>query len=125
MRVQKTGLGVLLFAFMLNGQTPRERQWKPMDIWEALDISLKGAKSIRPRNGYVPDEGTAIKIGEAVAIAQYGEKTISTERPFRARLRGNTWFVIGTLHPEGALGGTAVIKIRKDDGRILFLTHQY
>ena len=89
-----------------------------------MQISLKGAKSITPRNGFVPDESTAVKIGQAAAIAQYGEKTISQEMPFRARLYGDTWLVIGTLHPEGADGGTAVIKISKTDGRILFMTHQ-
>ena len=89
-----------------------------------MQISLKGAKSITPKNGFVPDESTAVKIGEAAAIAQYGEEAISQEMPFRARLYGDTWLVIGTLHPQGALGGTAVIKIRKTDGRILFMTHQ-
>jgi len=44
-----------------------------MDEWSALDRSLQKAKSIRPKNGFVPDESTAIKIGEAVAVAQYGE----------------------------------------------------
>lgn len=96
-----------------------------MDIWTALQISLKGAKSITPRNGFVPDESTATKIGQAAAIAQYGEETISHEMPFRARLYGDTWLVIGTLHPQGALGGTAVIKINKTDGRIMFMMHQY
>jgi hypothetical protein len=95
-----------------------------MDEWKALEISLKDAKSIYPKNGFVPDESTAVKIGEAVAIAQYGEKMISEERPFRARLYGDTWIVKGTLHPQGALGGTAVMKLSKADGRIVFMTHQ-
>ena len=90
----------------------------------AMKMSLKGAKSITPRNGFVPDESTAVKIGEAAVIAQYGEKTISQEMPFRARLYGDIWLVIGTLHPQGADGGTAVIKLRKTDGKILFMTHQ-
>jgi NTF2 fold immunity protein len=95
-----------------------------MDIWKAMAISLKGAESMHPKDGFVPDEATAAKIGEVAAIAQYGEKTISQERPFRARLYGATWLVIGTLHPEGALGGTAVVKVSKTDGRILFMMHQ-
>ena len=79
---------------------------------------------MHPKDGFVPDESTAVKIGEVAAIAQYGEKRISQERPFRARLYGDTWLVIGTLHPEGADGGTAVVKVSKSDGRILFMTHQ-
>ncbi len=97
---------------------------QPMDEWEALKISLHGAKSIHPKNGFVPDEATAVRIGEATAVAQYGEKAISEERPFRARLYGDTWIVKGTLHPQGVLGGTAVIKLNKTDGRILFMMHQ-
>ncbi|HET9407969.1 MAG TPA: NTF2 fold immunity protein [Candidatus Sulfotelmatobacter sp.] len=89
-----------------------------------MEISLKGAKSMHPKGGFVPDESTAVKIGEVAASAQYGEGRISQERPFRARLYGDTWLVIGTLHPEGADGGTAVVKVRKSDGRILFMTHQ-
>jgi hypothetical protein len=95
-----------------------------MDEWQALVISLKVAKSFTPKKGYVPDEATAIRIGEAVAIAQYGETTIAKERPFRARLYDHTWLIHGTLHPAGADGGTAVIKISRTTGQVLFLTHQ-
>jgi len=94
------------------------------DDWWALDKSLQNAKSINPKNGFVPDESTAIKIGEAVAAAQYGEATISKEEPFRARLRGDLWTVKGTLHPQGVAGGTAVIQLNRSDGRIVFMTHQ-
>lgn len=125
-------IGGLLFFGMVSAspsqQTPPRDPQQPMDKWEALDWSLKNAKppyqTVRPKNGFVPDESTAVKIGEAVAVAQYGEKQISQERPFEARLRGDIWTVAGTLHPQGVAGGTAVIKLSKTDGRILFMTHQ-
>lgn len=120
-----TVLMLLLFFFMVVWATGQQNQQKPMDEWEALQISLKGAKSIRPKNGFVPDESTAIQIAEAAVKAQYGEKTVSDEQPFHARLYGETWIVKGTLHPQGALGGTPVVKISKLDGRILFMTQQY
>lgn len=100
------------------------RPQRRIDDWEALERSLKTAKSIQPKDGFVPDESTAIKIAEAVAIAQYGEKRISQERPFRARLLNGVWTAQGTLHPGGVFGGTAVVQIRKADGTIVFLTHQ-
>jgi NTF2 fold immunity protein len=132
-------LGIVLFVSgvlslrMISAsplQTPAQRaSQQPMDKWVALDWSLKNAKpaykTIHPKNGFVPDESTAVKIGEAAAIAQYGEKQISGERPFEARLRGGIWTVVGTLHPQGAYGGTAVIQLSKADGRIVFMTHQY
>lgn len=79
---------------------------------------------MHPTDGFVPNEATAVRIGDAVATAAYGEDTTSKERPFRAHLRGDIWTVKGTLHPQGALGGTAVVKLRKSDGKILFLMHQ-
>lgn len=126
MRVRLITTASLLLAFLAvsgRAQEP-QRQQESMDIWKAMEISLKGAESMHPKGGFVPDESTAVKIGEVAAIAQYGEKRISQERPFRARLYGDTWLVIGTLHPEGADGGTAVVKVSKGDGRILFMTHQ-
>lgn len=114
-----------LFFFVNVWVTGQQNQQKPMDEWEALQISLQGAQSIHPKNGFVPDESTAIQIAEAAVKAQYGDKTVSNEQPFHARLYGETWIVKGTLHPQGALGGTAVVKISKLDGKILFMTHQY
>jgi NTF2 fold immunity protein len=94
------------------------------DEWVALDKSLQNAKSIHPKNGFVPDESTAIRIGEAVAVAQYGEDKVSQEEPFHAHLKGDLWTVKGTLHPHGVFGGTAVIQLSKTDGKIVFMTHQ-
>jgi hypothetical protein len=78
-----------------------------------------------PDNGFVPDAATAIKIAEAVWIPIYGQKQIEEERPFKAKLvqNGSVWLVYGTL-PEGWVGGTAVVRIRKSDGKIIYLTHE-
>lgn len=106
---------------------PAQRTPVPIDEWKALDLSLAQPqmKSIHPKNGFVPDATTAIRIAEAVAFAQWGEDRIRDERPFKARLRGDAWTVKGTLHPEGAPGGTAVIQISRQTGAILFVVHQY
>jgi NTF2 fold immunity protein len=102
----------------------QHREAKRIDEWEALELSLKTSKTMHPKNGFVPDEATAVQIGEAVAMAQYGEQRISRELPFRARLHGDVWTVMGALHPQGVFGGTAVVKLSKLDGRVLFLIHQ-
>jgi hypothetical protein len=114
---------LLLLVLALSNEWASNQE-KPMDEWQALQVSLKWAKSIRPKKGFVPDEATAVQIASAVAVAQYGAETISKEEPFSARLYGQTWVVKGTLHPQGALGGTAVVKVDKRDGRIVFMTHQ-
>jgi len=75
----------------------------------------------KPREGYVPDETTAIKIAEAVWLPIYGD-TIYTEKPFKTVLKNGVWIVEGSL-PEGYVGGVAEIEIAKDDGKILRVSH--
>jgi hypothetical protein len=75
-----------------------------------------------PPNGFVPDSITAVRVAEAVWFPIYGEQHILSEQPFVATLSGGVWTVTGTL-PKGMVGGTAVAKIAKRDGRILFVMH--
>ena len=70
----------------------------------------------------IPDEATAIRVAEAHLNHIYGRKQIESERPFTAKLNGNTWFVFGHL-PEGWAGGVAEIWIDKSDGHVLRVTH--
>ncbi len=79
--------------------------------------------NFKPKDGYVPDAKTAIKIAVAVWEPIYGEKNIAGEKPYRARLDTNgVWTVTGSL-PARMVGGVAVIEIAKDDGRILRVSH--
>lgn len=80
-------------------------------------------KSFRPKEGFVPTAETAVKVGEAVLMPVYGEKKILDERPFKAMLRGDVWTVQGTLACAPCPGGTAVVKISKTSGQILFMAH--
>ena len=75
------------------------------------------------RCGMVPDKETAIKIAESVWYPIFGSE-IYTELPFVAELEGDTvWEVRGSL-PEGWVGGTAVIRLRKSDGAVLDVWHE-
>jgi hypothetical protein len=84
-----------------------------------------------PKEGYVPDSATAVKIAEAVLIPVYGKKQIESERPFRAKLKDNVWKISGTLHCSDGkggitthcVGGVAVVEISKVDAHILSMTH--
>jgi hypothetical protein len=81
--------------------------------------------SVKPKSGFVPDAETAVKIGEAVLMPVYGERMIRDEEPFKAKREGDVWTVEGTLNcgaPQ-CVGGTAVVKISKTSGEILFMTH--
>ncbi len=83
--------------------------------WEKL--------SYKPKNGFVPDERTAIAIAVAVWTPIYGEKQIAGEKPYKARLKDGIWTVEGSL-PEGFLGGVAIAEIAKEDGRIIAVIHE-
>lgn len=84
-------------------------------------------RSVIPKNGFVPDKETAVKIAEAVWIPIYGVEEINQERPFVAELKNGIWIVSGTLHSEPgsiAKGGVATIEISKADGRVLRVSHE-
>jgi hypothetical protein len=89
-------------------------------------LSAQEEYSYKPKDGYVPDAVIAIKIAEAVLVPIYGEKVINEEKPLKAVLKDGVWTVEGTLKcPEGekCFGGVAIIKISKDDGRVLRVSH--
>jgi len=81
-------------------------------------------ESYKPKNGYVPDEQTAIAIAVAVWRSIYGEKQIEGEKPYKATLKDGIWTVTGSL-PEGyaTVGGTATAEISQDSGCILRVIH--
>jgi NTF2 fold immunity protein len=94
-------------------------------------IAAAQAQSYVPKDGFVPDSATAVKIAEAVLIPVYGKEKIESERPFKATLENGVWTVNGTLYcPDGkggvtkdCFGGTAEVKLSKADGRVLRMIH--
>jgi NTF2 fold immunity protein len=99
--------------------------------WSLIFATLMFGQGYKPRSGYVPDSATAVQIGEAVLVPIYGKKQIESERPFTARLEGDTWTICGTLRcPDGhggttteCDGGVAVVKISRIDARVLYMMH--
>jgi hypothetical protein len=74
------------------------------------------------QKGLIQREETAKKIAESIWIPMYGE-SILEERPYSAKLIGDSiWIVEGTLHEE-TLGGVARIEIRKLDCKVLKIAH--
>ena len=87
------------------------------------------SKGYVPPNGFAPNAETAIAVAEAILKPVYGNNQIESERPFKAVLRGNIWFVTGSVPcnnpPVGAMcpGGAAEVRISKRTGQVLFMTH--
>jgi hypothetical protein len=80
------------------------------------------AQAPQPRNGFIPDEQTAIQVAEAILSPIYGEKQIVSERPFHAALHEGIWTVEGSL-PAGSVGGVATIRIAKKSGAVISYIH--
>jgi hypothetical protein len=81
-----------------------------------------------PKDGYVPDADTAIKIAVVVWSRIYGEREIAEQKPYRASLKDGVWTVQGSFPqaPSGepaAVGGVADAEIAQADGRILRIGH--
>ena len=76
----------------------------------------------KPKEGYIPDAETAIKIALAIWIPIYGKEQIEKEKPYKAILKDGIWYVNGSL-PKGWRGGVAEAEITKDNGRIIRISH--
>lgn len=86
------------------------------------DYNIDSGHSYVPKDGFVPDEEMAIKVGELIAKKIYGESRIEAQKPYQVRLGGDTWKVSGTL-PPNFLGGTFEVYLSKSDGKIIRVTH--
>lgn len=74
------------------------------------------------KEGFVPDEATAIKIAEAIWLPIYGKQVLE-RKPYKAELDSTKtkWIVVGTLHKKK--GGEPCIVISKSDCKILLVSH--
>ncbi len=85
--------------------------------------------------GAVTNTAKAIAVARPVLVSIYGAQTIRSEEPLTATVEGGVWVVMGTLACTkswleklsggrcGAVGGTAVLKLSPEDGRVLYVNH--
>lgn len=90
---------------------------------DEVNAWTKRGKGYIPRNGFIPDRTTATRVAEVLLAAVYGERQIAHERPFNVALvDSGVWLIWGAL-PKNSVGGTAVIKLSKRTGQVLYLAH--
>lgn len=98
-----------------------------VDGCSTVRYCMTDGKDFRPGSPMVPDEPTAVRIGESVLMAAFGEVKIRSERPFRAVLSNEVWYVQGSLpslfRATGGRGGVAYAEVDMKDGRILRIQH--
>jgi hypothetical protein len=71
----------------------------------------------------VADSLSAMLIAKAAWYPLYGKEKIEKEKPFQVTEYKKYWKVEGSL-PDGHLGGTAHIVIRKSDGKVMIVWHE-
>ena len=81
----------------------------------------RNMQTFTPKEGFLPDEATAIAVAEIILIKIYGADQIKGQRPFYATLNSDVWEISGSIDPN-KLGGVAHIKLRKN-GQVVQLTH--
>jgi hypothetical protein len=111
--------GLILLLLSLAATAPSQRKNSAPSPQEVADR----IPSFKPKEGFVPNEATAIRIAEAILVPIYGEKAVASERPFKATLENGVWTIVGTLPPK-VMGGTAIVRLAKADGRILYVIHE-
>lgn len=79
-------------------------------------------RTFRPDSGVVGDSITAIQLGEVYISHIFGASILKLQLPLEARLEGEHWRVNGVL-PPNHLGGVAVVRISREDGRIIQIFH--
>ncbi len=84
----------------------------------------KGAENLKEYLGPVNSASEAKKMAEREWFKLYGVWKTIKERPYKVSYdpENEVWFVRGTL-PDGMVGGTASILIRREDGKVLALWH--
>jgi hypothetical protein len=86
-------------------------------------FAVEQQHSYKPKEGFVPDEKTAIAIAVAVWSPIYGVEKIQMEKPFETVLKNGVWHVEGALPAGNTKGGVAEAEISKKDARILRVSH--
>jgi len=66
-----------------------------------VGTSVPGLSRQKTPSGFgeflVPNKVTAVKIGEAVLMPLFGEHQVESQRPYRAKLKGDRWIVTGSI----------------------------
>lgn len=121
-------LDLLFLLFKYFQGFPRERVSPWMKALTILSFALVATVFAlpgdppKPKDGYVPNAETAIKVALAVWEPIYGKEHIEKQKPHKAELKDGIWHVSGSL-PEGTRGGTAMAEIAKEDARVLRVVH--
>ncbi|HWP31982.1 MAG TPA: NTF2 fold immunity protein [Fimbriimonadales bacterium] len=106
-------LSFALFVFTYDSMCPQG---------EVREKYINGTHYVIPKDGFVPNAETAIRIAEAVWIPIYGKDEIEKQKPFRTTMKDKVWTVTGTLSDKNNSGNVLIAKISKVNGKIILVS---
>jgi hypothetical protein len=77
---------------------------------------------VNTRRMLIPDSITVVQVAEPILFKIYGKANITNEQPYETYLINHYWVIMGTL-PKEWLGGTFLLILDTQNGRIIKLTH--
>jgi NTF2 fold immunity protein len=98
-------------------------------IWTTVlflaGVLVASGQTPKKQRDYVPDEKTAVRIAEAVLVAQYGEERVNAQLPLHADgSNGDYWIVQGHgPGPATSKGGGPAVWINKHTGCLKVMEH--
>jgi hypothetical protein len=120
----RNALVACLVGAVLLGNGLAQSAISDSDVIEYNRRLAKNHKTVFPAAGVIPDAETAKSVALAIAIPIWGKKTVDSELPLLAELKGNVWTVVGNPHFERAkLGGELIIQFDKRNGAVLSILH--
>lgn len=97
---------------------------RPLRLLPILFCASMFAQAPQPRDGFIPDGATAVRVGEAILGPIYGVAKVKAGEPYTASLHGEVWVVLGsTCNP--ICGGRFEIDLNKGTGAVLSYKHLY
>lgn len=70
----------------------------------------------------ISDSQTAVDVAESILFKIYGEENIIKQRPYDVNFTDGYYIINGTF-PKPTIGGTFLIIINSQDGKVIKLTH--
>ncbi|WP_426475797.1 NTF2 fold immunity protein [Chryseobacterium balustinum] len=70
----------------------------------------------------IPDSQTAVNVAENILFKTYGKENIIKQRPYDVNFTDGYYIINGTF-PKPTIGGTFLIIINSQDGKVIKLTH--
>ncbi len=125
----KTILAVLVSLFYLpacaaqTNRPPPAPQSQETNTTPPTSQSEEDTEWYMPEEGVLPDSATAARAAQVILERVYGADVIARQLPLAAVLRDGVWRVSGTI-PQTFTGGTAVILMNRQDGRVLGMIHE-